>query len=516
MMKHIFFKAFLLSLPFLIWGDPIFAKGATLRVHNESQPKTLDPSKATGSREFQILQALFEGLTRYQPKTLTPLPGVAEKWEVSADGLRYLFHLRTNAKWSDGKPVTAQDFFDSWEHLLNPKTQSPYAFQLFYLKGAQAYNKGECVDAKQIGMRVVDPHTFEVTLERPVPYFLSLTSFSALAPLRKEITEPHLIGNGPFVFQSNDPNEGILLLPNPHYWGKKEIKLSGVQFRPFGDFAIALTFYDRTGIDIMTDLPPQKVPMLKFRHDFKSAPMLRTDYFIFNCLKPPFDNVKVRQAMAYALQRPKITDKILKRGDKPYGYFVPPGMPGYTSPPNPQGFDLVKAKQLLKAAGISPEKPFPVFQIHYNNVPDKQLVVEAAQQMWRENLGLESSLKGEEWTDFLKTRQKRELQVSYGGWTGDYVDPNTFLGLFISDNSQNHSGWSNPQYDALIKKAQETPDAPARNKLYREAEKILLEEAVVIPVFVKTKNYLIQPYIRGYFPNLLDTHPVRDVYSLRP
>lgn len=497
-------------------NQTIDSPSTPLRVHIESEPKTLDPAQATGVREFQILQTLFEGLTRYEPRTLKPLPGVAERWEVSPDGLRYVFYLRKDAKWSDGNPVTAADFFNGWERLLNPKTESPYAFQLFYIKGGEDYAEGKLKDPKQLGMKVLSPAVFEVVLERPVPYFLSLTSFSALVPIRKGTENITQITNGPFFFKSLDKTEGLLLEKNPHYWGVKEVRLPSVQFRPFGNFATALIFYGRTGIDIMTDLPPQQVPMLKFRSDFRSAPMLRTEYFVVNCKKPPFDKVEVRRALAYALQRKEIADSVLKRGDLPYGFFVPPGLPNYKSPDRPQDFAPSEAKALLEKAGFDTAAPFPTLAIHFNNEPDRKLVAKAAAQMWKKTLHIDSRLVEEKWDKYLNTRHMKNFDVSWGGWIGDYLDPNTFLELWTSDNRQNHSGWSNAAYDELIRKAQAEQNVAEREKLFRAAEQILLDEAPIIPVLVKVKNYLIHPYIKGYYPNLLDIHPLRDVYSLRP
>ncbi len=495
---------------------PAEASHTFLKVHIQSEPLTLDPAQATGIREFQILQALFEGLTRYDPQTLKILPGVAEKWEISADGLRYHFFLRKDAKWSDGKPVTAADFFNSWERLLNPKTNSPYAFQLFDVKGGEAYAKGLLKDPAKLGMKVLSPTEFAVTLERPVPYFLSLTPFSALAPVRKEAKEIYAISNGPFHFQSKDPKEGILLEKNPFYWGKENVRLPGIQFRPFGDFATALKFYGRTGIDIMADLPPQQVPILKFRYDYRSGPVFRTEYFVINCKKPPFDRTEVRQALAFAMQRDVMANRVLQRGDLPYGFFVPPGLVGYKSPAEPQTFNLAKAKELFQKAGFGKTQPFPLFKIHAKNEGDGKLVAEAASQMWQKNLGIPSQLFVEDWGHFIKTRNNRQFDLSWGGWVGDYLDPNTFLELWTSDNRQNHAGWSNPKYDELIHKAQAEQNREERFRFFREAEQILIQEAPIIPVLVPTKNYLIQPYVKGYYPNLLDIHPLRDVYSLRP
>lgn len=516
-MRHLVLTALLL----LLSGCHEFscaskAKPTYLRVHIESNPKTLDPALATGVREFQILQAIFEGLTRYHPETLNPLPGVAERWVLSEDGLRYTFHLRSDAKWSDGRAVTAQDFWDAWEHLLNPQTQSPYAFQLFYLKGAQDYANGILKDPKQIGMIVKGTRVFEVTLERPLPYFLSLTSFSALGPIRKELgPQPYRITNGPFILSNIDPQEGVLLLPNPQYWGHHEIRLNGIQFRPFGDFQTALRLYDRTGIDILTDLPPTQVPLLKFRSDFRNAPLLRTEYFSFQCQTPPFNDVKVRRALSLALNRKEITENILKRGDIPYGLLVPPGLPHYQNSASPQDFDPEKAKALLHESNFD-GNPFPKIIIYYNKATDRQLVAKAAQQMWKENLGVESELKEEDWATYLNRRQTKNYQVSWGGWSGDYLDPNTFLELFVSDNRQNHTGWSNPRYDDLIRKGQAEQNLQKRMGYFQEAETILLEEAPIVPVLVKAKTYLIQPYVKGYSANLLDIQVLRDVYSLRP
>lgn len=492
-------------------------KPTYLRVHIESEPKTLDPAQATGVREFQILQAIFEGLTRYHPKTLKPLPGVAEKWNISEDGTLYTFVLRSDAKWSDDRAVTAQDFWNGWERLLHPATQSPYAFQLFYLEGAEEYANGTMKDPEKIGMKVKGTRIFEVKLKRPVPYFLSLTAFAALAPIRKDAEEPYAQSNGPFKLGNDTQRrEGILLLPNEHYWGRHEIKLKGITFRPFGDFNTALKMYGRTGIDLLTDLPPQQVPILKFRADFHKAPLLRTEYFIINCQRPPFNDPRVRQALAAAINRPSITEAVLKRGDIPYGLFVPPGLPNYQNAANPQGFDPEKGLRLLKEAGFGEQKPFPPLHIHYNEATDRQLVAEAAAAMWEKNLGIRTQLDEDRWNDYIAKRQKREYEISWGGWYGDYLDPNTFLELFLSDNRQNHSGWSNPAYDMLVRKAQGEPDSKLRMQYFQEAESILLREAVIIPVLVKAKTYLIQPYVKEYFPNLLDIHILRDVWSERP
>lgn len=509
-LKHIF------SFCFLLFAFLANATHTHLRIHIESAPGTLDPAQSTGHREHLIIAGLFEGLTRYHPQTLAPLPGVAEKWSISPDGKTYQFFLRKDAKWSDGKPLTAQDFWNAWKYLLSPKTKSPYASFLYHLKGGKGFASSQLKDPSQIGMRVQDPYLFVVELEKPVPYFLALTSFASLSPRRLGIPRPEKIGNGAFVLSDQGEEGEILLLPNPHYWNKEAVKLHGVLFRPFGDFDTALKFYGRTGIDIMADLPPNKVPLLKFRSDFRSAPILRTEYISLNTGQFPFNRKEVRQALALSIDRKMITEAVLKRGDLPYGFLIPPGLPGYQNPATGQNFDPWKAKNLLDRAGFSPQNKFPTITLLHDPATDRKLIAKAIQEMWQKYLGIQVELVEAEWESYLKKRRQKDYQASWGGWYGDYPDPNTFLELFTSDNAQNHSAWANATYDQLMLAAQNTTNVQERAKFFREAEALLLREAPIIPVLAKVKNYLIQPYVKGYYPNLLDVHPLRDAYSLRP
>lgn len=483
----------------------------------ESEPKTLDPHYNMGRRESQILQSIFEGLTRYDPHTLKSIPGVAHSWNISADGLVYTFHLRSNAKWSDGKPVTARDFFNSWEHLLSPSTKAPYAALLFDVAGAQEYAEGKQTDPLALGLKVKGTRVFEVTLKNPLPYFLGLTSFTPLLPVRRNTSGNNVlsVSNGAFYLASQDPEKGIFLKPNPYYWGRHDVRLAGVQFRPFGNFDTALKLYGRTGIDVMADLPPEKVAMLRFRSDFQSAPLFRTEYFTLNCTRPPLDKKEVRQALAYVLNRKFIVEEVLKRGDLPFGLFVPPGLPDYQNPENPQTFDPQKAKSLLQKAGIDLSKLKTGLQINFNAAPDRRLVAQAAGKMWSETLGLPIRYQEDEWAEYLAKRSKMDFDLLWGGWYGDYLDPKTFLDLFLSEGRQNVSGWKNTKYDKLMEKADKVETKKERMEFFQQAESLLLEEAAVIPILVKTKTYLVQPYVRGYHPNLLDIHPMRDVYSVR-
>ena len=490
------------------WFKPK-APAGFLRVHMESQPGTLDITKATGRRENQVIRAISEGLVREDPETLAPLPGVAKAWTVSEDQKTYTFYLRDDARWTSGKPVTAQNFWDAWERILNPKTGAVYGYLLYSLQNGEAYAKGRLSDPARLGMEVVNPRTFKVTLERPNPYFLNLTSFPTFYPWNKE--DPAQT-NGPFYFDAWEADKKILLKPNPHYWDKAQVRLPGVEFLFFNNFNVALQHYDTKGIDVLNDLPPDQIPILKWRQDFHGSPVVKTDYFSLNVRKAPLDNPKFRAALAAAIDREVLANKILRRGDLPYGSFIPPKMPGYPADLHPQKFDPERAKHLLEEAGFGEGEPLPVLEIHCVDATDRLLVVGEIQKMWQKNLGLETRLIAVPWSDFSKARKEGRFQMSWGAWYADYLDPMTFLELLQSKNAQNYTGWSNPDYDALLHEAAHEVLSSSRTELFSQAEMLLLREAPIIPVMVKAQNALVRPYVKGYYSNLLDLHPLRDVY----
>ena len=496
----------------LLWGWSRSARQEHyLRIHLETQPGSLNVTTATGRRENQILRAIGEGLTRNDPETLEPLPGVAKSWDVSSNGLTYTFHLRDEARWSDGKLVTAQEFWDAWEQILNPKTKAAYVAYFYRIKNGEAYARGKITDPTQIGMKVLDPHTFQVTLERPTPYFLPLiTTLPAFYPIHKEDPNQY---NGPFVLASWIPDKGILLLPNEHYWGRNEVKLPGVQFLFFNNFYVALQRYDTKGIDVLNDLPPDQISILKWRQDFRANhDVIRTDYLTLNLHHAPLDSTAFRRALSAAIDRETLTNKILRRGDLPYGSFIPPKMPGFKTDQHGQKFNPTAAKIYLKAAGFGLDKTSPVLDIYCINATDRLIVVEAIQKMWKENLGIESLIHPMEWKDFLQARKEGKVTIGWGAWVADYLEPTTFLELMESDHAQNYTGWSNTHYDALVKEGEHEPNRLLRAQKLEEAEGLLLDEAPIIPVLVKAQSALVRPYVKGYVSNLLDIHPLRDVY----
>lgn len=493
----------------------------TLILHGRDEPGQLDPGIVTGIVEANIVINLFEGLTRYHPKTLEPMPALAESWKISKAGLVYTFKLKKSF-WSDGKPLTAEDFRYSWERALRPATASMNAYQLYYIKNGEGYNQGKIKDPNQLGLRVIDPQTFEVTLENPTPYFLKLTPYHAYLPVRRDMVEKYgdrwalsgnMISNGAFTLESWVPQKEIVLKKNPKYWDAKNVRLTQVKFLPVAEHETALKMYDTGQLDNVFELPPLKVASLQSRPDFLRSPYLASSFYWLNVKVKPFDNLKVRQALVMAIDRKTITDKILRRGDVALASFVPPLIPGYTPDVIPNLFNPEKAKQLLKEAGYGEGKnPFPTVEILYNTTKEHKMVAEVIQNMWKIHLGISVTLRNEEWKTYIKSMDMHDFQICRAGWVGDYVDADTFLGLLYSKNPGNHGQYNNPKYDELFKKAAQELNPATRAQYLQSAETIIMQEFPVIPLYTEVKNFLLHPKVKGYHATFLDIHPLSGVY----
>lgn len=512
MIKHC---KFWLVVAFLLVGS-LAQAAQVLTLHGRDEPETLDPQLSTGIVEANIIINMFEGLVRYHPQTLEPEQGMSSSVTRSADGKVYTFKMRTDSFWSDGKQVTAQDFWDGWERILNPLTASQYAWMLYVIQNAEAYNTKKITDPKQLGFKVVDPTTFQVTLINSTPYFLKMITHHSFLPTRKDLVAKfgdrwvlpeNVACNGPFTLKSWVPNKEIILEKNPKYWDK-EVKLDSVKFIPSPDFETAIKMYEAGQLDNVTELPPVKVSQLRGRADFVGKPYLLSEYYWFNNQLEEFKDPRVRKALAMAIDRKVLTDKVLKRGDVPIGHMTPPGIAGYTPPPGIE-YNPEKAKQLFKEAGYGPGgKPFPTVEILYDSKEEKKMVAEVIQSMWKQHLGVSVTLRNEEWKSYLKSLQTTNFKIGRAGWIGDYVDPNTFLELLASNNAQNHGKYKNPKYDALIAEAAKEKDLVKRAAVLQQAEAIIVEEAPIIPLYAVTKNFLLKPYVKGYYPTIQDVHPL--------
>ena len=492
-----------------------------------TEPEGLDPHIVTGVTEHYVLLSLFEGLTTVHPETLAIEPGVALNWDVSKDGLRYTFYLDPEARWSNGDPLTAEAFLFAYERILTPAMGAPYAYMLYCIRGAEAFNKGELTDFAKVGLSSPDPHTLIIDLEAPTPYLLSLPTHYTWFPLHKPTvlanggmttriskwTKPgNMVSNGPFTLETWRLNHSIYVIKNPYYNAAETVQLEGIHFLPIATDAEERAF--RADQLHLTSTVP--IPRIDWYRENQPERMrfdtyLGVYYYLINTKRGPLKDPLVRKALAYCIDRESLTEHVLKAGQKPAYHFTPPNTGGYTAeiklPYNP---DL--ARQLLAEAGFPGGEGFPKFELLFNTSESHATIAVAIQQMWKEVLGIEIGLYNQEWKVYLATRKARKFDIVRAAWIGDYVDPNTFLSLVTSDNGNNHSNWGDSKFDDLIRQAASEQDQAARFALFQKAEKIVIDEMPVIPIYFYVRSTLIDEAVKGWYPNILDYHPYQDVY----
>lgn len=517
----IFIPSFVFALLFALYAATVAkskksakkpAEVQQLIYNNGVEPETIDPHRSTGIPEANIELQVFEGLTRLDENT-KPVPGIALKWEVSKDGKHYTFHLRS-AKWSNGDPVTAQDFEFAWRRALSPALASEYAYQLYYIKNGQAYNEGKIKDAKQVGVKAKNAKTLEVTLEAPTPYFLSLCAFPTLMPVNKKIVEKNkdwatkpetYIGNGVFIIKQWKHREKLVFEKNPLYWDAKNVKLKTLVYTTVEEPSTELAMYEARKIDYADNPPLPEIDRLKKEKGdmkLKVGDTLTTGYYLFNVNRKPFTDKRVRRALAMALNRQIIIDKILKLGQKPAFAFVPYGIPDVETRSDFRktggGYfkeDLNEARKLLAQAGYPGGKGFPEVTLLYNTSESHKLIAEVVQQMFKKNLGIHIQLRNQEWKVYLQTTQQENFDMARAGWVGDYIDPMTFLDMWVTNGGNNRAGWSNKKYDALISGAKNEVNAVKRMKMLHDAEKLLMKEMPIMPTTFGVDAYLMRSYV---------------------
>lgn len=501
--------------------------GKYLRYSAGTEPETLDPRKSTGSPEAIAEAQIFEGLTVLNDKD-APVAGVAEKWEVSPDGLTYTFSLRANAKWSNGDPVTAHDFEYSWKSTLNPALGAKYAYQLFYLKNGESYNKGLAA-ADTVGVKAVDDRTLKVTLEKPTPYFLSLTAFHTYYPVNRKTVAANdkwaadpktLIGNGPFKVTAWVHNSKLEFAKNEHYWDAAKVKMNKMEFILTDSATTELAMFDNNQIDLGGNVPPSEIPRLLKEGKLKIAPLLATYFYCFNVTKPPFDNVKVRQAFSLAIDRAAIVKNVTKAGQQPAMAWVPPGLADAAPSSDFRKVggdyfadnDVATAQRLLAEAGYPGGKGLPPVTLIYNTSEGHKAIAEAVQEMWRKNLGVNVALANQEWKVFINSRTKGDYHVARHGWTGDYLDPMTFIDMFVPDSGNNDAQYKKPAYEDLVRRAKETNDQAVRMGLMHQAEKLLMDDAVLAPIYYYTNAVLVKPNVKGYVRSITGVFYFKEAY----
>jgi oligopeptide transport system substrate-binding protein len=497
-------------------GKKAAAKGSEMIIENGAEPQSIDPTQIQGNVEQRINAALFEGLVTPDPKTCRAVPGVAKSWERSADGTILTFHLR-DTTWSDGTPVTAQTFVDSWLYLMAPSTASPYAYMpAMVIQGAADYNAGKA-DAGTVGLRAVDDHTFEVKLVGPVPYAVDMMTHYSFDPLPmhaikkygKEWIKPeNFVGNGPFVLESWVPQEKLTVIQNEKYWDKGNIFLSRLTFLPIDDMTTAYNKFKNGEIDWNTTetFPLGMLDEVKLRDDYQVYPNLAVYYLALNNDNKTLKDVRVRKALCESLDTKELVSKVTNGGQLATGAFVPE-MAGYT-PADGVKFDIADAKKLLADAGYPDGKGFPKLTYIYNTSEQHKKIAEWLQQQWKENLGIDIVLQNMEWATFISKRQAHDFDIARDGWIGDYQDPSNFLELLKADSGNNDGHYVNADYDALLEKASQMPAGAERMKVLRDAETMMLDrDYAVIPMYIYvTQNLIDLNKWEGWYSNTLDLH----------
>lgn len=486
-----------------------------------ADPKTLDPALNAAVDGATVLSNAFEGLMRLDEND-KPIAGVAEKWQVSSDGLEYTFNLRKDAKWSDGQPVKAKDFEYAWKRALNPDTAAEYAYQLYYLKNGEAYNNGKA-KVDEVGVKAVDDSTLKVNLEYQTAYFLSLMAFPTYFPVRQDVVEKNAqgwatkpdtyISNGPFKMKEWKPKDALVFVKNENYWNAKAVTLDTIEYKMIEEATSALATFRSGEIDIIEQPPAQETPQLLKDGTAKIYPYLGTYFYCLN-LSPNAEKVdpaaakalkdpKVRKALTLSINRQLIVDNVTKGGQVPAYSFVPKGIldskgKDFASKEYYKANgDIDEAKKLLAEAGYPDGKGLPKIVLSYNTNEAHQNIAQAVQDMWKKNLNIEVELRNEEWKVFQQTRNTKNYIIARHGWIADYVDPMTFLDMWTSKSGNNDAGYNNPKYDELITSAKKESDEAKRLDYLHQAEGVLMEDMPIIPIYYYSNVICSKEYVKN-------------------
>lgn len=490
----------------------------TLRFNIDTEPSSLDWGITTEHASIRVLTNIMEGLTRFDDD-LNVVPALAESWEILDDGYRYVFHLRENARWTDGRPVVAQDFVYSWRRLLDPKLAGEYAYFIYMVKNAEAFNSGKIDDPDLIGVHAKGPHTLEVELERPVVFFPMITTFICTFPMRKDVvekwgddwTEPgRIVTCGPYRLKEWRHEYRIVIEANPDYYGGPPGLERAVLYM-VNEQSTGLSLYETDDLDALDPVLPEAIPFYRDSPEYYNLPQLACYYYGFNVSRPPVDNPLVRAALARSIDRSQLPE-ILNGNQAPNPTLLPVGM-RFSNTGLGHDFDPASARSLLAEAGYPDGKGFPGITIGYNTLEMHKTIAEFVQQQWRENLGIKVELRNMEWKVFLKELQHDPPHVWRLGWILDYPDPDALMTVFLSNSGNNHTRWHSQEYDQLVLKASLEPDPARRQELYDRAQRIICQrDTAIIPLYTYTLNILAKPWVRNFPMNgqdLLDLRRTR-------
>lgn len=500
---------------------------------NGTEPQELDPHIVTGVPEHHIIVALLEGLVLKDPATLEPIPGVAERWTISDDGKVYTFYLRESARWSNGDAVTAEDFVWSWWRALQPALGNQYAYMYFAIANAEAYTQGKIDNFEAVGVKALNTKTLQVSLENPTPYFLQLLDHYSMFPVHRPTVEKfgdptargsrwtragNFVGNGAFVLTDWDLNKLVAVAKSPTYWDRDKVQLQGIRFYPTENVSTEERMFRAGQLHVTGAIPADKIAIYKAERpqDLRIAPYLGNYFYRFNTQVPHLADSRVRRALAMSIDRQQIVDRVAKGGQAPAFAFTPPDTLGYSPAPG-FTYDPAAARQLLAAAGYPGGANFPKTEILYNTSEGHRKLAVAIQQMWKQHLNIEVILNNQDWKVYLDSVDSGNYQIARAGWIGDYVDPNTFLDMWVTDGGNNRTGWSNPHYDELILKISPAAATQAeRYAAFQQAEAILLADLPILPIYYYTRNNLVHPSVKGMPTNLLDYALYKNISLVDP
>ncbi|AFH95741.1 TPA: ABC transporter substrate-binding protein [Providencia stuartii] len=496
----------------VIPAGTVLAEKQEVTRHLKDEPASLDPIKSVGLTEAQVMRDLFEGLVN-QDSHGKPIPGVAQSWSTT-DNKTWMFKLRPDARWSNGDPVTADDFVYSWRRLVMPENTSPFAWfgALAGINNAQQIIDGK-LPADQLGVEAIDKRTLKITLDKPIPYFPSLTANFSLFPVHAKTVEKYgadwikvgnLVGNGAFILSDRMVNEKIVLTPNPFYWDHANTVITKVTFVPINQESNATNRYLAGDLDITESFPKQRYQKLlaDIPNEVFTPDQLGTYYYAFNTQRAPTNDARVRKALSMTIDRNLIAKKVLGTGEKPANRFTPDVTAGFK--PQKGMYDNAsqkeldeKAKALLHSAGYGPNNPLRLVLL-YNSSENHQKIAIAVASMWKKKLGAEVKLVNQEWKTYIDSRNTGNFDVIRASWIGDFNEPSTFLSLLTAQHSGNIPKFNSKRYDEVMASASIETNEELRNRYYNQAEEIIAQEAPIAPIYQYTNGRLIKPWLKGY------------------
>ncbi|MFZ7133665.1 MAG: peptide ABC transporter substrate-binding protein [Eubacteriales bacterium] len=503
-------------------------KTEQISVYVGSEPESIDPAFNEAVDGATLLIHAFEGLMSLD-KDSKPILGQAEDYTVSDDGLTYTFTLRDDIKWSDGEPVTADDFIYAWKRAIDPANATSYGYMFDVIEGAgDIYADVEGASMEDFGAKALDEKTIEIKLIAPTPYFLELAAFPTYFPVRQDVVEANpdtwatdpatYVSNGPYTLETWNHDADMIYTKNENYYNVDTLGPEKIRFVLMSDANAVLAAFENNEILFADEMPNEEIDGYREKPEFHLEGQLGTYYLSFNTQKEPFDDANIRKALSLAIDRNFIVEEIGKAGQQPAAAFVPTGLTDadttkefrdiggdyYSVDAADYEANVEEAKQLLADAGYPDGEGFPKFEYMYNpEAPGHALIGEALQNMWKEQLGIDCTLVSQEWNVFLQTRQDGNYQLARDGWLGDYNDPISFIDMFVSTSGNNNSQWDNAEYDAIVKQIKSSSDSEERYQLMHDAEDILMEEAPCAPIYYYVDIYLLNTTLEGFYSSPL-------------